>query len=259
MKSNHSQIQHGQNNGSNFCRTNFNTISQQDVWVWAPVLASEPQDMLLKWIHTVEAAGFCNIILIFNGSGSESASLALRKAVSSRQVQFESLPGSASIGRCQNLAMHLFLRSDALFMARIDPDGQFPIYCLERLLHLFMEKIPPDVIVGQRDEAGVAGRSRFLGNIFLRLIALYSGIFADPNSGLYIMNRRAAALLCSVPLPKYPEPRMLASLREGSLRIATGVIPILRRQSGTSSIKGLWRSIRVFAGSLMEMKSCNLL
>lgn len=234
-------------------------INPKDVFVWSPVQACEPIDMLIQWISDVEAVGFCNFVLVINGLGSESVCKELRKAATGGQVQIEFLSGPASIGRCQNLVMHLFLSSDARFMVRVDSDGQFPIWSIDRLLLPFTEQSPPDVVIGQRDEASVSGRKRFLANIFLRMVSLHCGIFGDPNSGCYIINHRAAANLCRVPLTRYPEPRMLKILQEASLTVTARVIPTLQRKAGRSSIKGFWASLKLFVESLLEMVSCTLL
>ncbi len=109
--------------------------------------------------------------------------------------------------------------------------------------------------VGPFDFRHVAGRTRFLGNVIMRLVGLCFGTVGDPNSGLYILNRKAAALLCPVPLPTYPEPRMLTAFRQASLTVTTCVVPTLVRHAGTSSISTLWHSLKVFLWSLLEMVS----
>ena len=238
-------------------RPKAKAVSKKEVLIWAPALAMEPIAMLIQWIRAVEAAGFVNAVLVFNGSGSERACKALRKEVISHKIMIKWLSGPASIGTCQAFVTHLFLKSRAKYIFRVDPDGQFPIKCIERLLRLFevTGSVRPDVIMGQRDEAGVAGRTRFLGNVVLRLLAMHFANFADPNCGLYVMNRKAAAILCGVPLPKYPESRMLMAFWKASLTVATCVVPTLRRQAGRSSIRGLRRNLRVFFGSFLEMLS----
>jgi hypothetical protein len=235
-----------------------NPISKKEVLIWAPVLATEPLNMVLNWLHAVKKAGFDNTVLIFNGPGSEKACTELRREIlSSNKMLTTCLSGSPSIGSCQAFVTHLFLQSKARFLVRVDVDLQFPIKCVEKLLRPFeiQEIVSPDIVFGQRDEASAGGHVRFLGNVVLRLFALLFDVFADPNCGIYVLSRRAAALLCSVPLPTFPEPRMLVALQQASLRMMTCVVPTLPRHAGRSSIKGLWRSFRVFTGSLLELLS----
>ena len=224
--------------------------------VWAPALGSEPEELLLEWAREVESAGLGTerkVLLILNGHGAESLCSSLLRRIS-RSVEVCSLPGPASIGRVQQFVMHRFLQSDAQVLARIDPDGQFPIRHLQELAtHLTPDG--PDILVGQRDEAGVAGRTRFLGNVVQRLLALRFRIVADPNSGFYLLNRKAAAVLCQVPLPRYPESRMLVALTIASLAISSKVVPTLLRRGGRSSFAGLWRGVIVFVSSFMEFFS----
>ena len=125
-----------------------NAISKKKVLIWAPVLATEPINMLLEWVHAVRKAGFDNVVLIFNGPGSESACMELRNKIRRNQVRIEWISGSGSIGSCQTFVTHLFLQSKARLLARVDPDGQFPIGCIERSLSAF-EVECPDAIIGQ--------------------------------------------------------------------------------------------------------------
>jgi len=223
--------------------------------VFAPALATEPKEMLLAWARGVSGLGTgVEAVIVLNGPGSERAAHELRKDTPPG-VQVHALPGLASIGRAQQFIMHQFLRSDSQILVRIDPDGQFPLCVLPELCRRLLPS-GPDVVVIQRDEVGVSGRIRFLGNVILRLDAMRLGLVADPNSGCYVMNRRAAAALGQAPLPKYPEPRMLAWLGEMSLQVSSVVVPTLPRQSGTSTIKGLWRAAAVFISSLMEFLPC---
>ncbi len=226
------------------------------IWVWAPALASEPRDVLLRWgreMATVAFGSEAKVVLVVNGPGSESACISLRRDMP-RGVEVSWVSGPASIGRAQQLMTHQFLQSDARLLARIDPDGQFSVNCLKKLRSCLTPN-GSDVIVAQRDEASIAGCMRFLGNVILRFLALCVGIVADPNSGCYVMNRKAAAVLCQTPLPKYPEPRMLMALKKASLTVSSQVVPILPRQGGRSSIKSLRRAALVFSSSLLEMFS----
>jgi hypothetical protein len=239
-------------------RQKANTIFKKDVLVWAPVLDTEPIAMLIKWIHAVSAAGF-SAVLVFNGRGAEEACKALQKEVSDRKekIILKWISGPASIGSCQEFVSDLFLKTKAKFMLRLDSDLQFPIGYVERLLQLFevTGSAPPDIILAQRDEASVAGYTRFFGNVLLRLLSMYFANFADLNSGFYVMNRSAAAVLSGTPLPKYPEPRMLVKFSKAPLTLATIVVPTLKRRAGRSSIRGLWRSVSVFVRSFFEMFS----
>ena len=230
------------------------TISKKDVLIFAPVLASELKDMLLQWVSDVKGAGFDNIILVFNGPGAEIACRALRKEVSS-SIRIDWLSGPSSIGSCQTIVTQLFLQSNLRLLVRIDADLQFSVSDIERLLNPFAGTGRSDVVIAQRDEASVGGRMRFLGNALLRLFGQLFGIFADPNCGLYVLNRKAAAVLCRVPLPVYPEPRMLTTFRQASLTVTTRVVPILPRRTGRSSIKNFLHGIKVFIGSILEMTS----
>ena len=150
--------------------------------------------------------------------------------------------------------LHRFLQTDAQFLARTDPDGQFPASSLREMISC-MRRRGADMVVGQRDEASVSGYVRFVANVILRLAALHSGMVADPNSGCYVMNRRAAAALCQVPLPKYPEPRMLVAVKQASLRVVSSVVPTLPRQSGHSSMSSIARAVVVFLSSLLEFST----
>jgi hypothetical protein len=174
-----------------------NRISKKEVLIWAPALATEPIAMLRDWIYKVEDADFDNIILVLNGPGSERVCLELRKEVRRSQVQIAWLSGSGSIGSCQTFVTHLFLQSKLRLLVRIDPDGQFRIKSIKRMLSRFAvtETARPDVIIAQRDQANIGGRMRFLGSVLLRMLAAYFANFADPNSGLYVLNRKAAVLL----------------------------------------------------------------
>lgn len=184
--------------------------------IWAPALATEPTEMILAWAKAAaRLMTGVHIVVIFNGPGSEQVAHELWRDAPP-EVQICALPGAASIGRAQQFVMQQFLRTNEQVLARIDPDGQFPLSSLIELCHRLVSG-GPDVVVAQRDEASASGRIRFLGNVALRLVALRLGMFADLNSGCYVMNRRAAAVLCQVPLPKYPEPRMLAWLRARSV------------------------------------------
>jgi hypothetical protein len=211
--------------------------------------------MLQTWAKQASRLGTeVEVAIVLNGPGSEQAASELRQETPP-SVQILALPGAASIGLAQQFVTHRFLRSEAQVLARIDPDGQFP---LSSLAELCRRLVPggPDVVIAQRDEASVAGRLHFLGNVILRLVAMHLGLVADPNSGCYAMNRKAAAALCQVPLPKYPEPRMLAWLKGMSLQVSSVVVPTLPRQSGTSSIKGVGHAVTVFFSSLLELLSC---
>jgi hypothetical protein len=239
-----------------------NVISKKEVLIWAPALAAEPTSMLVQWILSVQAAGFCNILLIFNGPGAKNASIQLLKKIPNRQVQVEWLSGLGSIGKCQVFATQLFLQSKFEYLLRIDPDGQFPIKCAKWLLEPYHSRADscPDVVVGFRDEASIGGRMRYFANVFLRLFSVIFGIYADFNCGIFVMNRKAAALLlCRIALPKYPEPRVLVALHRSSLIIMSCVVPVLKRTSGRSSIRGFVQSSRVFLESLMEHLSCDRL
>lgn len=235
-----------------------NGASSPKMWVWAPALPTEPEDVLLEWVREIEAAVFgreVKAFLILNGPSSERASRSLGQNMP-RSVESRWLAGPASIGRAQQIIMHQFLQSEAQFLARIDPDGQFPVGCLMELRNC-LTPAGPDVIVAQRDEASVCGYVRFLANVVLRLVALRLGTVADPNAGCYIMNRRAAAALCQVPLPKYPEPRMLMALKNASLTVSSRVVPTLPRRHGCSSIRGLAQAAMVFLSSLLEFLTWN--
>lgn len=231
------------------------TANKIKTLVWAPALARELKEMLQAWAKQASGLGTdVEVAIVLNGPGSEQAASELRQETPP-SVQIYALPGPASIGRAQQFVTHRFLRSEAQVLARIDPDGQFP---LSSLAELCRRLVPggPDVVIAQRDEASVAGRLHFLGNVILRLVAMRMGLVADPNSGCYAMNRKAAAALCQVPLPKYPEPRMLAWLKGMSLQVSSVVVPTLPRQSGTSSIKGIGHAVSVFLSSLLELLSC---
>jgi len=239
-----------------------NAIYKKEVLIWTPVLATEPINMLLEWVYAVKKAGFDNVVLIYNGPGSERATTELQKEISGSKILITCLSGPASIGACQEFVTHIFLRSKARFLVRLDSDLQFPVKCAEKLL-LHFEIQPgavcPDVIVGQREEASTGGYLHFLGNAVLRLFALLFGIFADPNSGFYALNRKAAALLCNVPLSNYPEPRMLVAFRQALFGVTTCVVPTLPRHAGRSSIRGFWQALKVFTRSFLELVSCNLI
>jgi hypothetical protein len=233
-------------------------IPKNKVLIWTPALASEPRDMLIRWILTVQAAGFRNILLVFNGPGAKNASAKLRKKFHDRHVQIKWLSGLGSIGKCQVFVTQIFLQSKLLYLLRVDPDGQFPIEYAGRLLEPYQSQadLRPDVVVGFRDEASIGGRMRYFANIVLRLFAVIFGIYADLNCGFYVMNRKAAALLlCRVALPKYPEPRMLVALQQSSLITVSCIVPVLQRTSGCSSIRGFLQSIRVFIESFLEYVS----
>jgi len=230
-------------------------ISKEKVLIWAPALASEPMDMLTKWILTVQTAGFINIVLVLNGPGAKNASEKLSKKFHSyKHVQILWLSGLGSIGKCQAFVTQIFLQSKLLYLLRIDPDGQFPIEYAQKLLEPYQNQIDlrPDVVIGFREEASIGGHLRYFANIILRLFAVIFGIYADPNCGFYAMNRKAAALLCHVALPKYPEPRMLVILHRSSLITVSCIVPVLHRMSGRSSIRGFLQSIRVFLESFLE-------
>jgi len=232
-------------------------IPKNKVLIWAPTLASEPRDMLIRWILTVQAAGFRNILLVFNGLGAKNASAKLSKKFHSRHVQIKWLSGSGSIGKCQAFVTQIFLQSKLLYLLRVDPDGQFPIEYAGWLLEPYQSQVDlrPDVVVGFRDEASIGGRMRYFANIVLRLFAVIFGIYADLNCGFYVMNRKAAAFLCRVALPKYPESRMLVSLHKSSLITVSCLVPVLQRTSGRSSIRGFLQSIRIFLESFLEYLS----
>lgn len=232
-------------------------ISKDEVLIWAPALASEPMDMLIRWILAVQAASFRNILVVFNGPGAKNASAKLSKKFHDRHVQIEWLSGFGSIGKCQTFVTQIFLQSKFLYLFRVDPDGQFPIEYAGRLLEPYQSQVDlrPDVVVGFRDEASIGGRMRYIANIVLRLFAVIFGIYADLNCGFYVINRKAAALLCSVALPKYPEPRMLVALHRSSLITVSCIVPVLQRTSGRSSIRGFLQSIRIFLESFLEYLS----
>jgi len=223
--------------------------------VWGPSLPSEDQTRLLQCVETCNAAGYSRLCLIINGpSADEARSQLVRKvAEAGLWVEVLSLP-IASIGGAQMLAMHRFLEDrNAKILVRIDPDGQFPVSCITDLLDAFELPSSPDVVMGQRDEAGIAGGIRFVGNVLLRTWALCIGISGDPNCGFYAMNRHAAAVLTTVPPTRYPEPRMLAAFRDASVAVETRVVPTLPRERGSSSIRGILRSLGLFVGSALEM------
>lgn len=239
-----------------------NAISKKEILIWAPVLATEPINMLLEWVHAVQKAGFDNVVFIFNGPGAKNASAELRKKIHDRHVQIEWLSGLGSIGKCQAFVTQIFLKSKLLYLLRVDPDGQFPIEHAGRLLEPYQSQadLRPDVVVGFRDEASIGGRMRYFANIVLRLFGVIFGIYADLNCGFYVMNRKAAALLlCRVALPKYPEPRMLIALQKSSLITVSCIVPVLQRTSGCSSIRGFLQSIRIFIESFLEYVSWNQL
>ncbi len=228
------------------------------LWVWFPAVPSEPAQMLVAWGREFVATWLGTPIkafLILNGPGAAPAGEALRRDMPAG-VEVCCLTDRASIGNAQQFVMHRFLRSDAAILARVDPDGQFSLGSVAEMCRRLTTN-GPDVIVAQRDEASVSGRIHFLGNVVLRLVAMRLGLLTDLNSGCYAMNRKAAAALCQLPLPKYPEPRMLAWLKSMSMQVSSMVVPTLPRQSGTSSIKGVWRAVSVFFSSLLELLSCD--
>ena len=229
--------------------------SKKAIWVWAPALASEPREMLLTWARetVTTVSGASKSFLVLNGNGAENARELLRRDMP-RGVEIVCLTGRASIGRAQQLITHQFLRANPVALARIDPDGQFPINCLAELERC-LQPGGPDLVMAQRDEASINGPVRWLGNTILRCLAMRLGIIADLNAGCYIMNREAAAVLCQVPLPKYPEPRMLMAMKKAGLVVSSCVVPVRPRLGGESSIKGLLRGVRVFLSSLLEMLS----
>lgn len=232
------------------------STAKNQVQIWAPTLASEPLDMLIKWILTVQAAGFMNILLVFNGPGAKNASAKLSKKFNDGHVQIEWLSGSGSIGKCQTFVTQIFLQSKFQYLLRIDPDGQFPIDCAFRLLELYQSQDDlPNVVVGFRDESSIGGRMRYIANTVLRLLAVICGIYADLNCGIYILDKRAAALLCQVALSKFPESHMLVTLHHSSLITVTCIVPVLQRMSGRSSIKGFLQCIRLFIESFLECLS----
>ena len=227
------------------------------VQVWGPAVASEDPAMLLDWVRAVNQAGF-GPLLILNGKSACKARLELTQKIEQAGLDAVvlSLP-VASIGEAQQLAMQRFLQDPSLsYLVRLDPDMQFPVSCISQLLAPFATASPPDVVVGFRDEAGSGGFSRFLGNVALRLIAQRCGITADPNSGAYALSKKAAALLQSVPLPRFPEPRMLREFRGAGLKVATRIVPTLPRFSGKSSIRGSLKGLSVFCGSVLDLVPC---
>lgn len=229
------------------------------ILIWAPALATEPKEMLVEWAQNTSRLMLgMQVVMVLNGPGSERASHEIRRSIPP-SVHVYALPGPASIGKAQQFMMHRFLQSDAQVLVRIDPDNQFSLGSLARLCGSLVPG-GPDVVVGQRDEASVSGRIRFLGNVILRFVAVQMGLVADPNSGCYAMGRRAAAAFSQLPLPKYPEPRMLACHRSmSSLHVASFVVPTLPRRSGASSITGMWRGAAIFAASFLELLSCDRL
>lgn len=231
---------------------------RSEVMVWLPSLPSEDQTRLLAFINACNAAGYLRPFLVLNGPAAEQARCELVRKIAEAGLcaKVRSLP-IASIGGAQMLAVHLFLQDpNAKILVRIDPDGQFPVDCISQLLAPFATASPPDVVVGFRDEAGSGGFSRFLGNVVLRLIAQRCGITADPCSGAYALSKKAAALLQSVPLPRFPEPRMLREFRGAGLKVATRIVPTLPRFSGKSSIHGSLKGLSVFCGSVLDLVPC---
>ena len=136
--------------------------------VWAPALSTEPVEMLRDWIRDVTDAGFDDCFLVINGPGAESTCNELCKITKEYKALIHWVSGSASIGTAQTLAAQLFLQNSAAdYIVRIDSDGQFPVQCIGQMLQLFDLKIPPDIVVGQRDDIGAGGRLRWLGNFIL--------------------------------------------------------------------------------------------
>ena len=210
--------------------------------------------MLLDWVQALNQVGFVPL-LILNGESACKARLELTEKIEQAGLDAVvlSLP-AASTGNAQMLATYLFLQNpSAKFLVRLDPDMQFPVGCISDLLDAFATESPPDVVVGFRDEAGSGGFIRFVGNVALRLIAQRCGITADPNAGAYALSKKAAALLQSIPLPRFPEPRMLREFRGAGLKVATRIVPTLPRFSGKSSIHGSLKGLSVFCGSVLDL------
>ena len=221
--------------------------------VFAPALDTEPTEMMVDWACEAQAEGFTNIAVVFNGPRAHQAGNQLGREIQSPHVSIHCLSGPASIGKCQSFMGHLFLQSKARLLVRVDPDGQFPVSSLNQLLA--RSTTGADVIWAQRDEPSVAGVTRFLGNTMLRAIGLLRRLPGDPNSGCYALTQRAAAVLSSIPLPVYPEVRMLVAFRNASLRVASCVVPIVPRRRGQSSLRGLFSGTQVFISSVLEMLS----
>ena len=229
---------------------------KKETWVWAPVLSTEPFNMLLKWTEAVLQLGFTNVCLIFNGPNAEAACKKFQSKLYNDLVQVEWLSGRASIGACQTFIMHRFLQSKAKYLCRIDPDLQFSVLDITKLLkHLADSKC--GVVEAQRDEASVAGRMRVLANFILRYLALKLNIWGDPNSGFYVQKRESTSVLCSIPLSRYPEPRILSYLRETPFTVSSQIVPTIPRRIGKTSIRGVLKSFRVFLEALLELLSCN--
>jgi glycosyltransferase involved in cell wall biosynthesis len=183
------------------------------------------------------SAGYCDVLVIDDGSTDDTFSVAAKCAPTLR------LEANLGIGGCLQTGLKYARRHDYDLCIQVDGDGQHPPSEIERLFQHEAET-KADIVVGSRFLRTEGYQSTFLRRGGIALISwalrlLFGSHITDPTSGFRLMNRRAIALF-SVDYPlDYPEPISLAHALHNGLTVSETSVKMRARRLGNSSISGL--------------------
>jgi len=162
-------------------------------------------------------------------------------------------PTNFGLGTASHIAFDHALRHGYRAVVRIDADGQHPVASVPSLLAP-LDEGRADIVVGVRTNRNKTSGPRNLAativRAYLALVARWmsgGGAPSDVNSGFFAANPKAARVLNTVRLERFPEPQMYMLAPRRGLTIAEILIEQSAREHGRSTVT-LGHALRIFYG-----------
>ena len=211
----------------------------------------DPDEKLSAVIDGLLEAGFCDIILVNDGSKPENLHY-FEEAATHPQVQVLHHEVNRGKGAALKTAFRWFLsnRPEGLGVVTVDGDNQ---HHPEDTLACTLEMLKTGkVILGCRDFTlpHVPGRSRFGNNCTCAVFKIFCGMsISDTQTGLRAIPREALKVFCTVSGDRFEyETNMLLCLKErdipyGEVKIRTVYI----EENKSSHFRAVRDSVRIYA------------
>ena len=179
------------------------------------------------------------VLVIDDGSTDETA-----RAAAAAGAEILRLPFNCGIGAAVQAGLRFAIEHRAGLIARLDADGQHDPADLNALAAAIEQGA--DYAIGSRfcDARQPGYRSSFVRRLGIRWFAALLRLVgahgvADPTSGFFAANARAAAFLAAHYASDYPEVDAVVRLARSGFRIVEVPVSMHERTGGISSIGGI--------------------